>query len=145
MANPKGLKTLIRLAGVNVDEKRRILTALQSREDGIQAALEAAEKQLIEEQRIAAEDATGVGFLYGAYANAFIDQRAKFHSMLASIRAEIEKARDDLSEAFREQKTYELTQKNREKKAREEADLKEQTFLDEIGLNLYRRRDKGEG
>jgi flagellar protein FliJ len=145
MAGSKGLKTLIRLAGFNVDEKRRVLVALQTREDEILAAIAAEERQLAEEQRIASEDSTGVGFLYGAYANAWLDRRGKYQTMLAAVRAEIEKARDDLAEAFREQKTYELTQTNREKRAKEEADQKEQAFLDEIGLNLYRRKGKDEG
>ncbi len=138
----KGLTTLIRLSKFNVDEKRRALTALQIREDEIIASLAAGEKQLVEEQRVAAADATGAGFLYGNYANAWLDRRDQLRKTLASVRQQVEIARDDLAEAFREQKTYEITQTNREKRAREEADRKEQAFLDEIGLNLYRRKDK---
>lgn len=143
MAKPaKGLKTLIRLSKFNVDEKRRVLTALQTREDHIIEEIRQGEAQLKEEQRLAAADATGVGFVYGAFQRAWMKRRDLMHQALAAVRRDIEKARDDLAEAFRELKTYEITQANREKREREEADRKEQVFLDEVGLNIHRRKDK---
>ncbi|MGE5503440.1 MAG: hypothetical protein ACM31L_03365 [Actinomycetota bacterium] len=138
----KSLKTLIRLAKWNVDEKRRVLTALQAREDEILATIEAEEQQLAVEQRVAAEDSTGAGFMYGAYADAWLRRREQLFSMLEAVRAEISMARDALAEAFGELKTYEITQRERERRAQAEADRKEQQFLDEIGLNIYRRKDK---
>lgn len=146
MAKPaKGLKTLIRLSKFNVDEKRRVLTALQTREDHIIEEIRQGEAQLKEEQRLAAADATGVGFVYGAFQRAWMKRRDIMHQALAVVRQDIEKARDDLAEAFRELKTYEITQANREKREREEADRKEQVFLDEVGLNIHRRKDKEGG
>lgn len=145
MAKPaKGLKTLIRLSKFTVDEKRRTLTALQTREEQIIAEIHKEEERLKEEQRLAAEDATGVGFVYGAYHRAWMKRREVMHQALSLVRQEIEKARDELAEAYRELKTYEITQANREKREREEADRKEQAFLDEVGLNLYRRKGKTE-
>lgn len=145
MAKPaKGLKTLIRLSKFNVDEKRRTLTALQAREDAIIEEIRQGEEQLRREQELAAADATGVGFAYGAFQKAWMVRRDLMHQALAAVRQQIEVARDDLAEAFREQKTYEVTQANREKREREEADRKEQIFLDEIGLNMHRRRTEAE-
>ena len=141
----KSLKTLLRLSRFEIDEKRRVLVALQAREEQILATIAAAEAQLIEEQRIATLDTTGAGFLFGAYAKAWLVQRAGLEQSLAEVRHEIEVAREDLAEAFRQQKTYEITQSNREKREQAEADRKEQSFLDEVGLNIYRRREKGEG
>ncbi|CCG42919.1 hypothetical protein [Magnetospirillum molischianum] len=138
----KGLATLIRLSKWAVDDKRRALTALQAREDEILADIDAAEARLIEEQRTAAEDATGVGFLYGAYARLWLDRRAQLDTMLAQIRAEIVRAGDELSEAFNQLKTYEITERERKRRATEERDRKEQAFLDEIGLNIHRRRNQ---
>ena len=141
----RNLGTLIRLARWTTDEKRRVLTALQAREDELLATLAAARTQLAAEQRIAASDATGAGFIYGAYAHAWLDRRDQLDAQLQAVRQQIEAARDDLAEAFRQQKTYEITQANRDKRAREEADRKEQAFLDEIGLNIFRRKGKEEG
>ncbi|MBC7950952.1 MAG: flagellar FliJ family protein [Rhodospirillaceae bacterium] len=143
MAKPaKGLKTLIRLSKFNVDERRRVLTALQNREDQIIEEIRQGELRLKEEQRLAAEDAAGIGYLYGAYHKAWMQRRDQMHQALTAVRAEIEVARDELAEAFRQQKTYEVTQANREKAEREEADRKEQIFLDEVGSNIHRRKEK---
>ncbi len=141
----KGLKTLIRLSKWTVDEKQRILVALQGREDEIISWIEQLDVQLKEEQRIASEDATGVGFTYGNFANAWLNRREQLLSMLEMIRAEIIRAREDLALAFNELKTYEITQRERERRDQAERDKKEQNFLDEIGLNIHRRKDKEEG
>ncbi|RAU23764.1 hypothetical protein CU669_01315 [Paramagnetospirillum kuznetsovii] len=138
----KGLKTLIRLSKWNVDEKQRILVALQGREDEILSWIKQSEEQLKEEQRIAAEDSTGIGFSYGNYASAWLNRREQLLAMLDMVRAEIVRARDDLADAFNELKTYEITQRERDRRAQAERDKKEQTFLDEIGLNIHRRREK---
>ncbi len=141
----KSLKTLLRLSRFEIDEKRRVLVALQAREDQILANIAGAEAQLLVEQRVAAEDSTGAGFQFGAYAKAWLAHRAGLEQALTEVRRQIEQAREELAEAFRQQKTYEITQANREKREREEADRKEQSFLDEVGLNIYRRREKGDG
>ncbi|MGE5476006.1 MAG: flagellar export protein FliJ [Bacteroidales bacterium] len=141
MAKPaKGLKTLIRLSKFNVDEKRRTLTALQTREDEVIAEIREGEEQLKREQQLAAEDATGIGFAYGAFHQAWMRRREMMYQALAAVREQIEVARDELAEAFREQKTYEVTQANREKREQQEADRKEQIFLDEVGLTMHRRK-----
>ncbi|SEH51566.1 hypothetical protein [Magnetospirillum fulvum] len=140
----KGLATLIRLSKWTVDDKRRALTALQAREDEILADITAAEAQLIAEQRAAAADLTGIGFVYGAYARSWLNRRAQLDSMLEQIRAEIVRAGDELSEAFNQLKTYEITERERKRRADEERDRKEQAFLDEIGLNIHRRRGQTE-
>jgi flagellar FliJ protein len=140
----KGLKTLIRLSKFNVDEKQRVLVALQGREDEILSWIQQSEEQLKEEQRVAAEDSTGVGFAYGNFAGAWLNRRGQLLAMLEMVRAEIIRARDELAEAFSELKTYEITQRERERRAQAERDKKEQAFLDEVGLNIHRRKDKPE-
>jgi flagellar biosynthesis chaperone FliJ len=140
----KGLKTLIRLAKWNVDEKQRVLVALQGREDEILEAIRQAEESLIREQQVAAEDSVGVGFVYASFANAWLARREQLFQMLEQVRREIIVARDALADAFNQLKTYEITQRERERRAQAERDKKEQTFLDEIGLNIHRRREKPE-
>jgi flagellar export protein FliJ len=136
------MKTLIRLSKFDVDEKRRVLTALQNREDEILAEIDHAEHRLKEEQKIAAADSTGVGYLYGAYHRAWRSQRDNQDMQLLTVRAQIEGAREELAEAYRQLKTYEVTQANRQRREREEEDRKEQNFLDEVGLTQFRRRDE---
>lgn len=142
--NAKGLKTLIRLSKFEVDEKRRVLTALQNQEERILHDIAASEMRLRQEQELAAADATGVGFLYGAYHRAWMERRQAMLGALQAVRQQIEAARDDLAEAFRTQKTYEVTQANRERREREEANHKEQLFLDEVGMTQHRRKGNPE-
>lgn len=140
MAKAKGLKTLIRLSKFNVDEKRRVLVALQNAEDQVLAEIDGHDHRLKEEQRVAAQDSTGVGYLYGAYHRAWMDRRENLLRSLAALRAQIEAARDALAEAYREQKTYEITQAARERREAEERDRKEQSFLDELGQQMHQRK-----
>lgn len=65
--------------------------------------------------------------------------------MLEMVRAEIVRAREELAEAYNELKTFEITQRERDRRAQEERDKKEQAFLDEVGLNIHRRKDKQDG
>ncbi len=139
----KGLKTLIRLNKFNVDEKRRVLTALQAREDQILADMEAAKDRLHHEQTVAAGDSTGAGFYYGSYASAYLRRREQMAAQLAAVRQQIVAARDDLAEAYRELKTFEISQANRDTREQEERDRTEQAVMDEIGQTLHRRKDGG--
>lgn len=143
MANAKGLKTLIRLSKFTVDERRRVLTALQDAEDQVIAEIAKAERQLKDEQRLASEDSTGIGYLYGAYQGAWMNRRENLERSLHALREQIEAARDALTEAFRELKTYEITQKERDRQEREEQDRKEQAALDEMGQQMHQRKDQG--
>ena len=43
---------------------------------------------------------------------------------------------------FKEQKTYEIVDKNRQEKELKEEELKAQKLLDEIGTNTYIKRNK---
>lgn len=141
----KGLKTLIRLHKWTVDEKRRALVALQAREEQVITEIRQAEEQLVAEKKIAAEDVTGAGFLYGQFANAWLDRRSQLNRTLDVVRAEVARAADELADAYGQLKTFEITQRERERRAKAEADKKEQEKLDEIGLTLYRRRETDEG
>lgn len=140
----KSLKSLIRLGKWNVDEKRRILAALHDREDQTIAAIEEMDRQLVAEQQVAAADALGAGLTFGGFYDRHMHRRDALLKQLDALRQEIEVARDDLAEAYRELKTYETAEKSRLKREREEEDRKEQATLDEIGLNLHRRRKASE-
>ncbi|MBF0095490.1 MAG: flagellar export protein FliJ [Alphaproteobacteria bacterium] len=135
----KDLKTLIRIKSWNVDEKRRALAEVLRRENEIISAQEQLEAELRREQQVAAQDSEGAGFTYGAYATAVIIRREALERQYQSIQALIAEAQEDLAEAYRELKTFEITQANREKREQEEENRREQAIMDEIGLTLFRR------
>ena len=61
---------------------------------------------------------------------------------MAALRTEIEKVRDKISDMFKEQKTYEIVDNNRQKRREKEEAAKDQKTLDEIGTNAYIKRRK---
>ena len=55
---------------------------------------------------------------------------------------ELERAREALSEAFQELKRYEIALDQRKKSEKAEAERKTTLMLDEISLNMHRRRQE---
>lgn len=138
----KGLKGVIRLRKWDVDEKRRILRQLQEREDQILDFLRQLQEQVKAEADLARKDTTGVGFTFGAYAQWAKKQRQDLEMVLGHIRNEIEQAQDAVAEAFKDLKTLEIAQENRDAQARQEQDRKTQVMMDEIGQEAFRRRNQ---
>jgi hypothetical protein len=101
----KSLKTLIKLADHEVDQKRRVLAALVERENFLLGQDAALDRRLLREQQTAAEDPTGVGAAYPAFHQRHMMQKAEAHRAIAAVRREIEVAREDLAESFRKQKS----------------------------------------
>lgn len=138
MAKAKGLHNLIRLHEWTVDERRRELgIQLRQREemDAIAADMEA---ELRREQAFAG--AGDMGITFGAYYNLYRRRRARLEQQMRAKDAEILEARDILSRAYMELKKYQVAQEVRERKAKLEEARRDQNVLDEIGLQLYRRK-----
>ena len=136
----KSLKTLIRLAQWSVDECRKALGVLLVREEQINQALDYHRKALEHERTVASADSVGAGRMFGAYFKAWESQRDYLLSLLRQVEAEIETARAALREAYKEQKSTEEVQKQRDAEAALEAGRKERAELDEIGLTQHLRR-----
>lgn len=140
MADKKDLHTLIRLRKWEVDERQRALATLLRQEEGV-----------IEKQKeLAADLAREMAFAAGLPADqrgtlsGFLKRcehfRAALDSALADIRQRIVAAQDHLAEAYRRLKTFEVTQDQRDV-AEEREDARLETLeLNEIGLNLHRRK-----
>ena len=134
------LDSLLRLRRWGVDERRRELGVLLSREQELIAEANGLDHQLLAEQEVAAADATGVGFAYGAYAE---DNRRR-HEMvmrnLALLAGEIAAARERLAESYRDLKVMEEVRKTRRREEEIEEARKEQALYDEIGQTQFRQR-----
>ena len=77
-----------------------------------------------------------------AESTARLQYREAFERQLAAVRTEIEKVRDKIADMFKEQKTFEIVDDNRQKRREKENNAKEQKTLDEIGTNAYIKRKK---
>jgi len=136
----KELHTLIRLRKWDVDEKQRALAVLLRQEEGVierQAALEA---DIVNELAFAANlPADQRGTLSG-YLKRCENFREALSAALQEIRQRIGAAQDQLAESYRRLKTFEVTQDQRDL-AEEKEDARLETIeLNEIGLNLHRRK-----
>ena len=140
----KSLHTLIQLSHHHLDEKQRALGMLLRLESSFTHALAQLDAEMQREREIAARESSGIGLFYGAYHRAYLERRATLEQKLATVRFLVERAREELAEAFRVLKTYEITQSNEDRRLRQEAERKETAVLDEIGLTLHRRKTAGE-
>ena len=134
------LQTLQRIQKFNIDEQHKILVELQTKEDKLQSSLERLDAEYEQEKEFASEHPIGGDF--GAYTKRYLQYREAFEQQLATLREEIEKVRDQIADMFKEQKTYEIVDTNRQKRREKESDAKEQKILDEIGTNAYIKRNK---
>jgi flagellar export protein FliJ len=132
------LKPLIRYAKHQLDEKRIKLVELQRQVDALEAAIAGDRASLLAEQANAARDPEAALALAG-YAHAVELRRKQFRARIVKLEKEVERSKEIVMEAFRETKRYETAQEQRDAEARAERLAKEQEFLDETGLNGFRR------
>ncbi len=138
----KGLAALIRLHSWRLDEKRRELGDLQRLEDQLLADAQRLEQEVVAEQEVAKTAETG-SFSFAGYMVGVQDRRRRIAASIVDVRRRIEDKRAEVAEAFRELKRYEITQAERLKRERVEADRRTQAELDEMSLVQYGRRQKG--
>ncbi|MES1990583.1 MAG: flagellar export protein FliJ [Pseudomonadota bacterium] len=130
--------SLIRLHRFHVDEKRRKLAELElmiqefrARERELEAQVEA------EQKRAGISDVAH--FAYPMFAKSVIRRRQNILTSIADIEAQLDGAKEELSDAFRELKKYEVIEDNRKRKIRKEVMRVEQVQLDEVALGIHRR------
>jgi flagellar FliJ protein len=139
----KSLKSLIRLHRWTVDERRRELGAFLAREEQLRGERRRIDDELASEKKIATEDVMAA-FGFAGYIRGYMERREMLDRAIAAAMREIEAAQERLAEAYRQLKTFEITQANREKRELAERNRAEQIVLDEVGATLHRRRQEAE-
>ncbi len=135
----KTLENLIRLHKYRVDEKRRVLGTLYGELNDLEQKLKDLFAQISNEQQIAQSSPEAAMFSYGRFHQRAMLIRDEIAQAIGEKEVEVEAARDEVNEAFRELKVYEEAEKNRKKKEAEEQQRKENIEMDEIAMNLYRK------
>ena len=134
------LKTLVRVQKFNIDEQRKLLNEQLEVEDKILLGIKALEDELAKEKAFA-EEHPEIGD-FGAYFKRYQKQREGLETALQMVRRKIDEIQDKIAEMFKEQKTFEIVDKNREQQAIQEEEHKMQQTLDEIGTNNYIKQQK---
>lgn len=132
------LRTLIRLHKWQLDEKRKELGQHLRFEAALIKRKELLVRRYAEEEAVSKDDFTAAQ-TFGLFVDWYIKEQRAADAALEEVRAQILRVRDEIYEAFRTLKTYEITQDNRDKREKAELERKMSQVLDEIGLTLNRR------
>ena len=133
------LGSLVRVHSWALNEKRQTLAGLEELSDKLRQDLENLEAELQHEQSAAASSVEGT-IAFPAFVAAALERRKKLRVSIANLDLAIEAAREEVREAFQEVKKYELARDNHDKRERERIAKREQNALDELGVNLHRRK-----
>jgi flagellar export protein FliJ len=134
----KSLPTLIRLKQQSLDEKRVVLTRLETEAANIRSMIENLAAEVACETEAARGEASNT-YGYGNYLARARARRTGLDARLAEVRDMIAVAADEVAAAFREMKRFELAQTFAEQREAAESARREQAILDEVGLTGYRR------
>ncbi len=136
----KDLHTLIRLRKWDVDEKQRAVAVLLRREEAILDAQKDLAREIAQEKVFVGQaQVIQTTFTFSAFLARCNMRREEQANALMQVRGLIEEAREELADAYRRLKTFEVTQEQRDVAEEKDANRLEQIELDEIGLNLHRR------
>ena len=134
----KSLPTLIRLRQQELDEKRLALTRLETEAATIKSMIATLEAEVACETEAARGDAIST-FGFGSYLASARARRTGLEARLAEVGELIAVAADEVAEAFREMKRFELAQTFAEQREAATSARREQAILDDVGLTGYRR------
>ncbi|MCF6215635.1 MAG: flagellar FliJ family protein [Emcibacter sp.] len=140
--NRKGMTGMIRLQKWQLDEKRRDLVALEKMRDDLKQNLADLQNELIAEQRKVAETPV-VSIAYAGYAQKVMARRVNIVNSMLEIDVSIENSKDQVAEAFKELKKYEVVEQREREREYRARDLRQQNELDELAINMHRRQNAG--
>ncbi len=133
------LGSLVRVHTWALNEKRQTLAGLEELANKMRADLEDLEADIKNEQRATAGSIEGT-IAFPAFVAAALERRKKLRESIANIGLAIESAREEVREEFQEVKKYELARDNVARRKREEVAKREQRELDELGVDMHRRK-----
>lgn len=134
----KSLLTLIRLKQEQLDEKRLVLTRYETEAASIRSLIENLDIEVACESEAARGDANS-SFGYGSYLARARARRSGLEARLAEVGKKMIVAADEVADAFREMKRFELAQSLADQRAATETARREQADLDDVGMTAYRR------
>lgn len=135
---------VIRLKRFQLDEKRRVLADLNALLSELLAERDRLDAQVLIEQAKAGETIEGQ-MAYGKYAQAAIARRKRLVESIAQVESQIEAATDQVREAMGELKKFEITQAEREKRARAKVRRRESQAMDDIAIERFQRKNSSGG
>lgn len=133
----RSLTGIIRLHKWQVDEKRRQITELEVMKEELVEKLEKLRSDLVAEQENLAKSNV-IDINYANYASSVMKRRENLEASITEVDVSIENMKDELADAFKELKKYEIVEQRAIEREKEDQKRVEQDRLDEISLNQYR-------
>lgn len=134
------LNPLIRVQKHSLEQKQKFLAELYRHAE----EYESQKKNMLEtlEQEREKLDGMGVEMLsyFGPYEKNVKSRVREIDEALLTLNTRIDLAREDIREAFAELKKIEITQEEREAQEQRGMNKKQSDELDEIGLEVFRRK-----
>ena len=135
-----GIDTLIRLHRQHLDVKRAYRTKLETQRLEIERRADAMRREL-EDEKLAAAVSLEARQTFPAYAERMTQSLRALAAGMIEIDTETARINDEIAEAFRALKSYELTRDARLKRVTEEQARRDRAELDEIGAIQHRRQE----
>ena len=135
----KGLDSLIRVHKWKLDEKRRELVDFENLRAGFVKQLRALEDEQQREQDVAGSNLE-VGFSFANYAAAAKEQRENFQASIEEVDSKIAVLNEEVTACYQELKKYQVALDARGVKEKYERNRVEQMSLDELAIDLHRRK-----
>jgi flagellar export protein FliJ len=142
----KSLKTLIKISKSEVDTLQKELSELQRRQDIFLNKIAKMNADIEREKKLANDNFEDheIASSFVAFAAATKDKIEIAQTQVDILEKQIEAKRDELREAFSEQKKFEIVQANKLAKELAERNKKEDNKLDEIGVSMFIRSEGNE-
>lgn len=139
------LSALIRVRRHTVEEKQKFLAELYRQVEAMQLRRQKLEQDIVRERKTVDEMATAEAIAYfGRYSEATRKKIEQLGREIRKLETRIDIAREDMRAAFAELKKVEITQERRAAREARERLKKENSELDEIGLESHRRKGEEE-
>ena len=136
------LYPLIRVQKHALEQKQKFLSELYRQAEEFESQ-KTNMLETLEKERVNLKD-MGVEMLayFGPYEKGVKARVKEIDEALVTLNARIEKAREEIRDAFAELKKVEMTQEERELAEQKAVDKKQSDELDEIGLEVFRRKQE---
>lgn len=133
------MNSLVRVHQWELDEKRQKLADMERLLDKLQKDLLTIGQAYEAEKQIAASSPEASA-AFPNYADAVKQRRQRIQDSMQILSASIEASREEVRASFQELKKYQTAESNELRREEVKRAKREQQALDEVGLNLYRRR-----
>ncbi len=138
----KSIDLMIQVNKSILEEKRRDLALVINEEEVIENKINKLEIELKREQLYSKRNLE-IKLYLESFAREVRRKTKLLNNDLSKLRLILEKLREQVSRAYVELRKFEITKENQQKKEIIESERLERIELDEISINMHRRKGKG--